>query len=293
MLPPLQPAWAWSQGWDRGMLPPLQPAWAWSQDWDREVPPPLQLVWAWSQDWEREAYIPPCSGADKKAPAAVRAENSWKRNQQAGEPSIREKICNHEQDGNELQTTPEFRAHVAKKLDTILDNAITLSTCPLRLLRHENSSSLEEDNGFRLFSSSVPGDCGEPEAAPRKQSALQHSNSSIACDSSSGLESDPEWQRCLEVAVTAADILKQSGLPPPAAQDSSQTIEAGWKKVKKKKKKKKGKREESGQPDAIEAAGNSQDKEPSYPSSPEAIRWTETMQRKRKRKRRETKGGTE
>uniref|UniRef100_A0A8C6YC83 Protein CUSTOS n=1 Tax=Naja naja TaxID=35670 RepID=A0A8C6YC83_NAJNA len=112
------------------------------------------------------------------------------------EHGLQEKIRNHEQDGNELQTTPEFRAHV-------------------------------------------------PEAAPRKRSALQHS-------SSSGLESDSEWQRCQEVAVTAADILKQSGLPPPAAQDSGQTIEAVWKKVKKKKKKKKkkGKREENGQPES-------------------------------------------
>ncbi|KAG8146419.1 hypothetical protein E2320_012765 [Naja naja] len=182
--------------------------------------------------WQRlrEAAWDPVLG---RAAALDPVENSRKRNQQAGGSSIREKIRNHEQDGNELQTTPEFRAHVAKKLDTILDN---------------------------------------------------------------GLESDSEWQRCQEVAVTAADILKQSGLPPPAAQDSGQTIEAVWKKVKKKKKKKKkkGKREENGQPEAIEAVGNSQNKELSCPSSPEAISWTETMQRKRKRKRkRKTEAGTE
>lgn len=92
--------------------------------------------------------------------------------------------------------------------------------------------------------------------------------------------------------MTAADILKQSGLPPSVAQDSSQTIEASWKKVKKKKKKK-GKREESGQPVAIGAVGNSQNKEPSCPINPEAVSWTETMQRKRKRKRRKTEAGTE
>uniref|UniRef100_A0A8C5WY11 Protein CUSTOS n=1 Tax=Laticauda laticaudata TaxID=8630 RepID=A0A8C5WY11_LATLA len=137
-----------------------------------------------------------------------------------------EKICNHEQDGNELQTTPEFQAHVAKKLDMILD----------------------------------------------KQRC--------------SLENSRKWQRCQEIAVTAADILKQSGLPPPVAQDSGQTIEAAWKKVKKKKKK--GKREENGQTGAIEAVSNSQNKELSCPSSPEAISWTETKQRKRKRKRRKT-----
>ncbi|XP_026572835.1 protein CUSTOS isoform X2 [Pseudonaja textilis] len=235
--------------------------------------------------WQRlrEAAWDPALG---RAAALDPVENSRKRKQQAGGSSIREKICNHEQDGNELQTTPEFRAHVAKKLDTILDKVITLSTCPLRLPRHENSAFLEEDNGFRLFSSSVLGDCGEPEAAPRKRSALQHSSSS--------LESDSDWHRCQEVAVTAADILKQSGLPPPVAQDSGQTIEATWKKVKKKKKKKKkGKREENGQPGAIEAVSNSQNKELSCPSSPEAISWTETMQRKRKRKRRKAEAGTD
>ncbi|KAM3825914.1 protein CUSTOS [Vipera latastei] len=242
--------------------------------------------------WQRlrEAAWDPALG---RAAALAAGENSLKKNQQAGESSIRKKICHHEQDGNELQTTPEFRAHIAKKLDAILDNVITLSRCPLRLQRRENGASPEEDSGFRLFSSSVPGDCGEPESAPQKRPALQRSSSSVACDSSSGLESDPEWQRCQEAAVTAADILKQSGLPPPVAQDSGHTREAGWKKVKKKKKTKtKGKREAGGQPEATEAANNSQNKDPSCPSSPEAVSWTETGQRKRKRKRK-TAAGTE
>ncbi|XP_039177146.1 protein CUSTOS [Crotalus tigris] len=240
--------------------------------------------------WQRlrEAAWDPALG---RAAALSPGENSSKKNQQAGESSIREKIYNHEQDGNELQTTPEFRAHVAKKLDTILDKAITLSMCPLQLPQHENGASLEEDSGFRLFSSSVPGNCGEPESAPRKRSALQHSSSSVACDSSSGLESDTEWQKCQEAAVTAADILKQSGLSPPVAQDSGHTREAGWKKVKKKKKKKKGKREAGGQPEAIEAANNSQNKDLSCPSRPEAVSRTEMVQRKRKR--RKTGAGTE
>lgn len=30
-------------------------------------------------------------------------------------------VSKHEHDGNELQTTPEFRAHVAKKLGAMLD----------------------------------------------------------------------------------------------------------------------------------------------------------------------------
>ncbi|KAF7694815.1 hypothetical protein HF521_006538, partial [Silurus meridionalis] len=34
------------------------------------------------------------------------------------------KVCDHEHDGNELQTTPEFRSHVAKKLGVMLDSVI-------------------------------------------------------------------------------------------------------------------------------------------------------------------------
>lgn len=33
----------------------------------------------------------------------------------------RREVNDHDEDGNELQTTPEFRAHVAKKLGAMLD----------------------------------------------------------------------------------------------------------------------------------------------------------------------------
>lgn len=33
----------------------------------------------------------------------------------------RREVSQHEEDGNELRTTPEFRAHVAKKLGALLD----------------------------------------------------------------------------------------------------------------------------------------------------------------------------
>lgn len=35
--------------------------------------------------------------------------------------SNRHEVNGHGEDGNELQTTPEFRAHVAKKLGAMLD----------------------------------------------------------------------------------------------------------------------------------------------------------------------------
>ncbi|NXB37524.1 CSTOS protein, partial [Eulacestoma nigropectus] len=108
----------------------------------------------------------------------------------------------HEEGDNELQTTPEFRAHVAKKLGTMLDSFITVlkdSSGPSQTWVAQSDS---EDDGFRLFSSSVPGDCGKPEPCPaaRRRRPV----------SSSDTDSDQEWQRYQEAAVSAADILKQS-----------------------------------------------------------------------------------
>ncbi|NXM58036.1 CSTOS protein, partial [Illadopsis cleaveri] len=134
----------------------------------------------------------------------------------------REAIGREEGD-NELQTTPEFRAHVAKKLGTMLDSVITVlkdSSGPSETLVAQPDS---EDDGFRLFSSSVPGDCGKPEPCPARRRRK--------C-SSSDTDSDQEWQRCQEAAVSAADILKQSAFP---ALENSVLPGA----VKKKKKKKK------------------------------------------------------
>ncbi|NWX80079.1 CSTOS protein, partial [Alca torda] len=115
----------------------------------------------------------------------------------------RREVNGHDEDGNELQTTPEFRAHVAKKLGAMLDGFITVlkdSSGPSQTSVQQSDSG---DDGFRLFSSSVPGDCGKLEPCPaarRRQPS-----------SSSDTDSDQEWQRYQEAAVSAADILKQSG----------------------------------------------------------------------------------
>ncbi|XP_033030171.1 protein CUSTOS [Lacerta agilis] len=151
------------------------------------------------------------------------------------EPSIREKVSDHGQDGNELQTTPEFRAHVAKKLGAILDSSITIFKHSPGPAQDDLQSSETEDDGFRLFSSSVPGDCGEPEAQVAGRRRQRY------C-SSSEQDSDEEWQRCQEATVTAADILKHSGLPA-ALQNSSQdhhspATEPSQKKKKRRRKKK-------------------------------------------------------
>ncbi|KFV15519.1 Uncharacterized protein C12orf43, partial [Tauraco erythrolophus] len=114
----------------------------------------------------------------------------------------RREVNSHNEDGNELQTTPEFRAHVAKKLGAMLDGFITVlkeSSGPSRTSVQQSDAG---DDGFRLFSSSVLGDSGKSEprpAARRRQPS-----------SSSDTDSDQEWQKYQEAAVSATDILKQS-----------------------------------------------------------------------------------
>ncbi|NXD62827.1 CSTOS protein, partial [Eolophus roseicapillus] len=164
-----------------------------------------------------------------QAAASVRAEP------RGGEEIIililnRHELNSHEEDGNELQTTPEFRAHVAKKLGAMLDSFITVlknSSGPLQTSGQQSDSA---DDGFRLFSSSVPGDCGKSEPCPtarRRQPS-----------SSSEMDSDQEWQRYQEAAVSATDIMKQSAFPAPC-QDSSQDQSQGYVGHSRKKKKKK------------------------------------------------------
>ncbi|KFZ56063.1 Uncharacterized protein C12orf43, partial [Antrostomus carolinensis] len=121
---------------------------------------------------------------------------------QPAQPSLRREVNGHNEDGNELQTTPEFRAHVAKKLGAMLDGFIMV----LKESSGPSQTSVQQpdpgDDGFCLFSSSIPGDCGKPEPGPaarRRQPS-----------SSSDTDSDQEWQKYQQVAVSAADILNQS-----------------------------------------------------------------------------------
>ncbi|NWV83749.1 CSTOS protein, partial [Dasyornis broadbenti] len=156
------------------------------------------------------------SDSDSAAEAAARfREAAWDcaaqaaaaRSEPRGEIIIALISNGHEANGreegdNELQTTPEFRAHVARKLGAILDSFITVLKDSPGPSQTSVTQFDSEDDGFRLFSSSVPGDCGKPEPCPaarRKQPV-----------SSSDTDSDQEWQRYQEAAVSAVDILKQS-----------------------------------------------------------------------------------
>ncbi|NWQ76106.1 CSTOS protein, partial [Columbina picui] len=143
--------------------------------------------------------------------------------------SNRCEVNGHGEDGNELQTTPEFRAHVAKKLGAMLDGFITVLKEPSAPSQTSERQSDSTDDGFRLFSSSVLGDCGESEPCPAVRRRRP--------PSSSDTDSDQEWQRYQEAAVSATDILKQSAFPA-LSQDSSQDQSQGCVEHSQRKKKK-------------------------------------------------------
>lgn len=164
----------------------------------------------------------------------------------ATQRSLRHKVNEHEQDGNELQTTPEFRAHVAKKLGALLDSCITIS----EVVKEPRKAKVQEvasgDSGFRLFFTSIPRD-PDQEAAPQPRRKRQPS-------SSSSEDSAEERQRCQEAAVSANDILQESALHSPVQ---------GEKEAKKKKKKlkKKAKKVDSITTSPSRAAVQEQEKE--------------------------------
>ncbi|XP_006865562.1 PREDICTED: uncharacterized protein C12orf43 homolog [Chrysochloris asiatica] len=138
----------------------------------------------------------------------------------ATKPSLRHKVDEHEQDANELQTTPEFRAHVAKKLGALLDSSITILEVEKEPRKAKVQKAASEDDGFRLFFTSIPG-------SPEKQAPSQPRRKRPPSSSSSE-DSDEEWQRCQEAAVSASDILQKSAIHSPVVVE---------KEVKKRKKK--------------------------------------------------------
>ncbi|XP_077165543.1 protein CUSTOS [Paroedura picta] len=162
--------------------------------------------------------------------------------------SIRHKVSDCGPDQNELQTTPEFRAHVAKKLGSILDSSITILEHVSGHVKTCTKALETDDDGFRFFSSSIPGAIEKPEPSALKRRQLQHS-------SSSETDEDQE-QRCQEVAVSAADILKHSGLQAPLLELSNGhrygTTESCQKKKKKRRKKAKVKGESDSEQAIIE-----------------------------------------
>uniref|UniRef100_A0A8C6GWC0 Protein CUSTOS n=1 Tax=Mus spicilegus TaxID=10103 RepID=A0A8C6GWC0_MUSSI len=154
------------------------------------------------------AERPEAGAADKQAPAP--------------QPSRRHEVNQHEEDGNDLRTTPEFRAHVAKKLGALLDSSIAIAEVWKKSQKAKMQQAAKEEDGFRLFFTSIPGG-HKKEASPRPCRKRQPPSSSD--------DSDEELQRCREAAVSASDILQESAIHCPAKAEEK-------KKLKKKAKKK-------------------------------------------------------
>ncbi|KAL0610546.1 Protein CUSTOS [Plecturocebus cupreus] len=152
----------------------------------------------------REAAMP-AWGLEQRPHGAVKPRAGVANNQlSTSQPSLRPKVDEHEQDGNELQTTPEFRAHVAKKLGALLDSFITISEVAKEPAKAQGQKVSSEDDGFRLFFTSVPGG-REKEESPQPRRKRPPS-------SSSSEDSDEERRRCREAAVSAWDILQESAV---------------------------------------------------------------------------------
>ncbi|XP_008705881.1 protein CUSTOS isoform X3 [Ursus maritimus] len=109
-------------------------------------------------------------------------------------------------------------------------SSITISEVVKEPAKAEVQKVPAEDDGFRLFFTSIPGG-SENKAAP------QPGRKRLPSSSSSG-DSEEERQRCREAAVSASDIFQESAIHGPIRVD-------GEAKKKKKKLKKKAKKEAS------------------------------------------------
>ncbi|KAM9823055.1 protein CUSTOS [Syngnathus typhle] len=144
-------------------------------------------------------------------------------------------VAEHEHDGNELQVTQGFQNHVAKKLGQFLDSRLTeiqidISTC-------KTPEKCEDDDGFILFSTSIPG-----QPANDLPSAVRRRPIPSSSDSDSEMET-----RLKEAAVSLVDLLPSSALvssqtataPPQPENKKKKSSETDEDNVDKKRKKKK------------------------------------------------------
>ncbi|XP_042344980.1 protein CUSTOS [Plectropomus leopardus] len=162
-------------------------------------------------------------------------------------------VADHDHDGNNLQVTQGFQTHVAKKLGHFLDSSITEMKMET-FSRVQSAKCDDDDGGFRLFSTSVPGQTVDDPPAPVRRRPVPSSS-----DSDSEMET-----RLREAAVSVKHLLPPSSLPstlsaPSAELPCSEKIKKKRKEaegeeshvVKKKKKKRKQTQEESEQADSV------------------------------------------
>ncbi|KAM7017603.1 LOW QUALITY PROTEIN: protein CUSTOS [Tautogolabrus adspersus] len=171
-------------------------------------------------------------------------------------------VADHDHDGNELQVTKGFQTHVAKKLGSFLDkvgfkkkkilsqefdenltsNTFVSVSC-ITVMKTENPSCVDsakcdednddDDEGFRLFSSSVPGQKAVDPPAPVRRRPVPSSS-----DSDSEMET-----RLKEAAVSVKDLLPSFSQPSTLSTPSAEESCLG--KIKKKKRKKVAEEEDS------------------------------------------------
>nr|XP_040051716.1 protein CUSTOS isoform X1 [Gasterosteus aculeatus aculeatus] len=126
-------------------------------------------------------------------------------------------VADHEHDCNELQVTPGFRTHVAAKLGRLLEGSIAETyTENVSCVEPKRCDNDDDEEGFRLFSTSVPGQAADDPPAPVRRRPVPSSS-----DSDSEMET-----RLMEAAVSVKDILSQSSqLSTPVAPSASQNNE--------------------------------------------------------------------
>ncbi|KAK2119906.1 hypothetical protein P7K49_001292, partial [Saguinus oedipus] len=109
-----------------------------------------------------------------------------------------------------------------KKLGALPDSFNTISEVAKESTKAQVQKVASEDDGFRLFFTSVPGGC-EKEESPQPCRKRPPSSSSE--------DSHEEWRQCREAAVSASDILQESAI------HGAGTVEKEAKKKRKSKKK--------------------------------------------------------
>ncbi|XP_047447351.1 protein CUSTOS [Mugil cephalus] len=172
-----------------------------------------------------------------------------------GDSSVKESkrivVSNHEHDGNELQVTQGFQTHVAKKLGHFLDSCISEKQPATSSCVKSSQCNDDGDEGFRLFSTSVPGQEADPDPpVPVRRRPVPSSS-----DSDSEMEA-----RLKEAAVSVSDFLPTSTPSAPCTEKVTKNKklaegeDSHVVKKKKKKKKKKQNQEESEQVDSTDSA---------------------------------------
>ncbi|XP_004072602.1 uncharacterized protein C12orf43 homolog [Oryzias latipes] len=128
-------------------------------------------------------------------------------------------VAGHDHDAkNELQVTQGFQKHVAKKLGHYLDSCLSETRSKTsNYLTLTNCEDGDDDGGFRLFSTSIPG---------QKVTELPSTVRRRPIPSSSDSDSEMEM-RLRETAVSVEDLV------PASALLSSLTEPVGLEKIKK------------------------------------------------------------